>query len=346
MARKLKEKLPRKFDRILGSGDLEAFRELYTERSPDARTRTGQSALHLPEVPEELKIWLLDLGADPDAADDEGNTPLHTNISSPDLFLERGADIHALNHRGENIAYAAVFAPDTLAKLIAAGADPYLRAVDGSTALMHMLRSVDSTQVSDLAAVARLLPDTPFTEEERREAQSHIIRLGETFEDYEPAYTEDYADLHWLYDTFDIPGEFRVTAPQRHDGTSPIHLPGGTWQEQFIAAWDLLVPAIGPARSSQGEAIRIAGRISSEFHDHGGANWDRDHKRMLRALREITAGGTPLSPADSEVLGDATRSIRKGTPTEEEIDTLPRLATAWVVANPEPLPLGERDYGR
>lgn len=355
MARPLKEKLPRNFDKIAESGDFDAFKEVFTERTLDAKNRHGNTALHMREVPEEFKIWLLDQGIDVDIRNEDGDTPLHVHSRdwnlSPDFLLHRGADVRAVNNEGESVAYAAAFFPHNLKKLIDAGADPYARANDGTSPLMRVIRSADTSQIIELAEITKLLADTEFTDAEFRETQERIIAMGERFEDIRECYNEKNvdqatADMKWLYDRFDIPEELRANTPVRHDGTSTIALPGLTWQEQFIAGYDFLVPAAGKAESLQGEAIRIAGRISNEFHGNGGVNWDKDFKRMAKALTHICEQGVSLQEQELEELAAAVKAVRKGEPSDEEIDTLPRLATAWVVANPEPMPLGEVDYKR
>lgn len=42
MARKLKDKLPRNFDKIAESGDFDAFKEVFTERALDAKKPSWQ----------------------------------------------------------------------------------------------------------------------------------------------------------------------------------------------------------------------------------------------------------------------------------------------------------------
>ncbi|QWQ83084.1 ankyrin repeat domain-containing protein [Corynebacterium glutamicum] len=355
MARPLKEKLPRNFDKIAESGDFDAFKEVFTERTLDAKNRHGNTALHMRGVPEEFKIWMLDQGLDVDIRNEDGDTPLHVHSHdwnlSPDFLLKRGADVCAVNNEGESVAYSAAFFPENLKKLIDAGADPYARANDGTTPLMRVIRSANTGQIIELAEITKLLSGTEFTDAEFRETQERIIAMGERFENVREVYNEESvdqasADMIWLYDRFDIPEELRANTPILHDGVSPIELPGDTWQEQFIEGYDLLVPAMGKAKSLQGEAIRIAGRVSNEFHGNGGVNWDKDFKRMAKSLNHICEQGVPLGEPELEELAAAVKSVRKGEPTEEEIDTLPRLATKWVAQNPQPLPLGEVDYKR
>lgn len=355
MARKLKDKLPRNFDKIAESGDFDAFKEVFTERALDAKNRHGNTALHMRGVPEEFKIWMLDQGLDVDIRNEDGDTPLHVHSHdwnlTPGFLLRRGADVCAVNNDGESVAYGASFFPHNLETLIDAGADPYARANDGSSPLTRVIRNANPGSIIELATITRLLHDTDLTDEELRETQERIIRLGEEFEDIRDSYNEEAidqasSDMIWLYDHFDIPEELRANTPKRHDGISPITLPGTTWQEQFIAGYDFLVPSMGTADSLQGEAIRIAGRISNEFHGNGGANWDKDFKRMAKSLLNICEQGNPLSDDEASQLALAIKSVRKGEPTDDEIDTLPRLATAWVVLNPTPIPLGEVDYHR
>ncbi|BAU94433.1 hypothetical protein N24_0171 [Corynebacterium suranareeae] len=176
---------------------------------------------------------MLEQGADINVRDTEGNTPLHVHSRdwnlSPDLLLRCGADVHAVNNDGESVAYGAAFFPENLTKLIDAGADPFSRANDGSTALPRVLRSADTGQISELAEITVLLTETEFTEEELQEAQELIIRLGEKFEDIREAYNEESVDdaaqnMIWLYNRFEIPEELRASTPQRHDGISRIEL--------------------------------------------------------------------------------------------------------------------------
>ncbi|ANE02885.1 ankyrin repeat domain-containing protein [Corynebacterium crudilactis] len=355
MARPLKEKLPRNFHKIVKEGDFDAFQEVFTEHALDAVDRNGGTALHMQTLPDEYRLWLLEQGLDVDVRDEQGNTALHQFSRNwdhgPDFFLEHGADVCAVNNDGESVAYAAAFFPENLKKLIDAGADPYARANDGTSPLMNLIRRIETGFLPEGTASIRLLADAELTQQEFAEAQEKIIRLGAAFENIRDAYNPDSVDqaaedLLWLYEHFDIPEELRANAPIMHDGTSTISLAGETWQEQFIEGYDFLVPAMGNAKSLQGEAIRIAGRISNEFHGNGGINWDKDFKRMAKFLNHICEQGVSLEERELEELAAAVKAVRKGRPDDDDIDTLPRLATLWVMQNPEPLPVGEVDYRR
>ena len=70
--------------------------------------------------------------------------------------------------------------------------------------------------------------------------------------------TETEAGLERLYALFDV-----KPAPKRkvHDGVSPIIVEDGPWQKQYDELWEMLIPSSGPAKTVQGEVIRITGRV-------------------------------------------------------------------------------------
>jgi ankyrin repeat protein len=86
---------------------------------------------------------LVEKGADVNGADTLGDTPLIEAVSKGhleylDLLLERGADPHRARTREKANAlhYAVAFdRPEAVAKLLAAGADPRVRAGDGRSAI-------------------------------------------------------------------------------------------------------------------------------------------------------------------------------------------------------------------
>lgn len=82
----------------------EILRMLLSEGGASA-TCNGGTALHNAEKHVQL---LIDSGADANARDDKGNSPLHSNISDDvPLLIARGADIEGVNNKGETPLHVA-----------------------------------------------------------------------------------------------------------------------------------------------------------------------------------------------------------------------------------------------
>ena len=91
----------------------------------------------------------------------------------------------------------------------------------------------------------------------------------------------------------------------------------------------------------QGEAIRIAGRLSHEVLDNGAVNWDEDFRLMRDSLADILSTGNAV---DKSVIS----SVRKISPNTDK-DAFEKIAKAvveWILANPGPVELGEVFYKR
>lgn len=354
MAQKLQTTLPRNFQEVVDSGDLEAMKKAFEGRSLEAVNRYGGTALHILSVPTALKTWLLEQGADINVRNSMGDTPLHSHVRDWDAdptfityLLEHGADVHAVNKEGQNVAYAAGMDIEKLRLLINVGADPHRPDNTGQTLLLRVLCRGSSGQIVEMAELLRLLDIAPFTQAELQKVRANIINVGARFADLRAVYDEELveqasADMVFLYDTFGIPEDKRAETPVRHDGHSPIELEGDDWDECFTNAWDFLVPPAARALSLQGEAIRIGGRVANEFKGNGGTNWDADFARMASALLGITARGVPLTPEETVELEAAVKEVRGGDPSDAAVDVLPHLAVIWVSRNPQPLPLPEQ----
>ena len=119
------------------------------------------------------------------------------------------------------------------------------------------------------------------------------------------------------------------------------------WEKQYEALWQLLVPSTGAAQTVQGEVIRITGRIRAELYRNGGANWDRNYRKMLDALFVYFASGIPLSEYELSETKKLTSSIHaKGDDDEQITDRLCELAVLWVSKNPDPVLLNKPNYDR
>lgn len=101
---------------------------------------------------------LLKRGADPNAADRNGETPLH-HVGRPvfwgarsdleDLLLRHGADVHAVNARGATPLHHATWweRPELVDTLIRHGADVNARDADGWTPLDHAVYRYEELKV-------------------------------------------------------------------------------------------------------------------------------------------------------------------------------------------------------
>ena len=182
-----------------------------------------------------------------------------------------------------------------------------------------------------------------------KNVQKSVKAIGDNFERYREVFNKDLlattdAALNELYKLFDVePAAKHIT----HDGTQSITITGNTPQEQFNNLWDLLVPPQGAAKTVQGEVIRIAGRVRSEFYRNGGANWDREYRSMLNALIKHLGSHNALSDDDLARAKDIAHSINGKADFDEDIlDELALLALTWVSLNLEPFPLKKPTYTR
>jgi hypothetical protein len=348
MARK-KKRLPKDFDTTLRSGDLDAMKAVFETTELDAHDGMyGPTALGMYDIPPELVAWFVEQGADIEAVDRSGHTPLwrHARVGHDVIvtaLLDAGADI--ANPRRLALHSAAEGAkPSTARLLLERGADPL--ATDGRlTALASALQYCSNIHLPEMAEVAEVLLDagTPITPMMRE----RIAAIGKRFEFYRAGFNPDYIDeadagLTRLYELF---GVTPVGQRRTHDGTFPITVTATAWDDRHQELWDYLVPGQGPAATAQGEAIRITGRLAHEVLDNGGINWDSDFRSMARTLPTLFAAGVPLPDAQLSEATTLALNYRRNS-DEEHIQRLSELAVGWVLANPEPLPAPEPAYTR
>lgn len=356
MAGQKRKTLPSDFSTKCGQCSLDELIQIFDHCALDATHGfDNQTALHLTCCPDELVRWLVEQGADINAPDSRGNTPLHerartkTGTQIP-LLVSLGADVERANRDGMRPLHLAVrrpnldLAPDTVRSLIEHGAD-----VNGGsrTPLEAGLSCTQNIDLADMAPIAQLFLDAGAAITPAMRAT--VERLGKSFEISRPNFNPDYlesqsAGLTALYELFDVVPVPPVPKRRRYDGHSPIRVTAGTPQEQYDALFDLLVPDSGPAASVQGEVIRLMGRLDHEIAGNGSINWDNDYRAMADALPVHLASGTALSAAELDEVEEFIVEFREGDGDKPDLDRLAELTVRWVRANPQPVPLPTPAY--
>jgi hypothetical protein len=347
--------LPKNFKEIIKAGDIAALKVVFDECELDARGDYYQmTALSYFNVPGELVRWLVEQGADINAPDRYQNTPLHKQAGSAiaEILLDLGADVEARNKDGETPLHTATgrFNPCAVRLLIERGADINAETKTGNTPLAKALLNCMNSDIACMAKVAEIFLEagvraTPGMSESVR-------RIGKDFEFHRAAFSknaspeclsETEAGLTRLYALFHAEPILRRSV---HDGVSPITVIAARWQDQHEELWNFLVPSSGHARTVQGEAVRIAGRISNEILDNGGVNWDGEYRKMLDALVKYFSMGTPLSPQELSEAAELSKQLRGNGTGDNEPARLTELSVRWVLANPNPISLDTPDYKR
>lgn len=370
MAKARKKLLPKDFEAMLRAGDLPGLKAVFETCELDARGGySKQTALAFHDCPDALARWLVEQGADIEATDSYGETPLHARAShwqgEVGVLLELGANVSARDSRGNTpLHYAArVGNLATMRLLLDRGAEPGALNGAGQTPLGLALAQCSNATIVRMPPVAELLlpllapgptglralagrlfggrPASPLTPEMR----AAVTRIGTDFEFHRAGYNPESVDetsaaLDRLYVLFDVPP---VARRQTHSGDAPIVARAATWEDRHHELWQLLVPSSGAAATVQGEVIRISGRLSDEIDRNGGGNWDADFKRMGEAFLRHIASGVALPENQQDRAARAVAEVRRRDGATGE---LCELAVDWVALNPGPVALPQPDYRR
>ncbi len=351
---KKKTTLPKNFDELIKENNIENLKKVFDTCEVDARDGYGKAtALSFFNIPDELVYWLVANGADIEAVDTYERTALHNHTMTRNgkikAFLELGANANAVDKNGDtplHLASGSGFNVSSVKQLVEYGANTNVLNASKQTPLEYALRLARNMDIIDLAEISEiLLKNTEITQK----MQDSIIRIGENFEFHRQNFNKDYLQqtdeaLNKLYEIFKVmPLKKRIM----HDGVSQIIVSRATWQKQFEELWELLVPSSGSAKIVQGEVLRIAGRVRDEIYRNGGANWNIDFKKMLEAFLVHLTSNNALSTDELKKLNSLVKDICKNKFAEtDELYYLCELATKWTLLNPEPILLDKPSYKR
>ncbi|MOA00611.1 Ankyrin repeats (3 copies) [compost metagenome] len=212
---KKKKTLPKNFDELINVGDISALKEVFTQCELDARGGYSKStALSFFNIPNELVRWLVEQGADINARDNYGKTPLHKHAMSwcgnTELLLELGADIEAIDYQNETPLFAAAssFKPNSVHMLVTKGANISAENKMKQTPLEKALALCKNADIVNMAEVANILLNAGVTV--TLEMKDSIKRIGNDFEFHREGFNKEYLNqtdeaLLRLYELFDVP---------------------------------------------------------------------------------------------------------------------------------------------
>ncbi|MGD8194324.1 ankyrin repeat domain-containing protein [Herbiconiux sp. P18] len=235
----LRSTLPKNFTDLLDAGDDAAVLAVFETCQVDARGGYGKStALGFPTCPEAVARWLVDHGADVEAVDTYGVSPLQAHAKAwngrPGMLLDLGADIEAVNRDGETALHAAASShrARNVRLLVERGADVAAVNRRGLTPAALALATCENATIAETAEILEVLVGggAVLSDELRTDA----ARIGAQFEFHRQNFNPDMlpATDAALQKIYALLGAAPVEARQTHDGSSTIVVTSSTWQEQ------------------------------------------------------------------------------------------------------------------
>lgn len=335
--------LPKNFKELLEKGDIDELKKVYDTCDANAKWgRYGSNAFEMTPLPREFAFWLKGQGADINRKDYYGKTPVfhHASYYNGDvrLLIELGADVNPEGDKSP-LHLAAVYGRvEAVSALIENGADVNAKLTDifhndrKDTPLELALIQAGVPLETLLKVCEVLLENGAVITDKARNA---VTEIGKRFEFGKGAVrdldflAQQTKALKQLYDIF---GAVPAKEIEIHDGFSPIIISETGFANQYNKMWEYLVPPNGPAKTAQGEVIRIMGKVSYEILDNGGMNWDKDFKLMLDILPVYFKMGDSLPEEEMTEVNKLIKAVYHGNGNKEP-GALTEYAVSWVMKN-------------
>lgn len=251
------------------------------------------------------------------------------------LLVDRRADVSAAE---EDQQYTALhFAardngPDIVRILLEAGADATAVEAGGSTPLHFCILGK-----SNLEVVKLLLEHGADPKRKNKEGDSPAVMAK---------YAEDKELQKLLRETKAVhkkrPAAVKKSRPAAKKKSPPKK--EAAWVGEHRKLWKALVPPRGPAKTLQGELIRLTGKLADEAYRNGNQNWSKGHERAWKFV-----GKSLRDPAlfSKQQLTEIDRGVRwiianNDLTTVEDKDNpyelLSQRAVEWCLAHPKAVP--------
>ncbi len=349
-----KKKLVDNFKEIIDSGDFEAFKSVFEkcEITATNKGKTTCNAFSYQNLTPEHIQFLVDNGLEVNGDCGFGYPAIAFHAANKEnlkCLLENGADINyiAVFYRGSALTKAcSTLDAEAVRNLLEANASIEVPGdFDGKTLLDSTLAHCDNIYIPKALDISKMLINAGAVITDK--TTGYVQKIGERFEFFRDNISKDIVDelstaLDELYKLFGVSPVPRRTL---HDGTARISVKGNQWQDQYNELWNMLVPGSGKAQTIQGEMIRIVGRVTHEILDNGGINWDDDYREMIHALNDFLKRNKVLEMELIEEANHLTKHITAST-DKKALYRLTEIIVKWVLANAEPLLLGEVNYKR
>ena len=365
-AKKPKYSLPLDFYLIMRRGDPEEIKAVFKDPEMLKFLTESKESYHNPlfhySPCTEIYKWFVEQGFDINMKNESDESPIHYHAFCEENNIEgiilAGADIE-MKYRDfyTPLQYAAKNAqPSSVEALIKCGADVNAKVewaypegafsrfgkeelkkmYPGKGVLALVLNNWDSNDLEKSVKCLELLNNAGAEIEDGLKD-----RVIEICKEYNITKGPEGKAMKRMCELFGV--ERRATSV--HNGKSKITVTATDWREQHAELWEKLVPKRGKCKTVQGEVVRIGGKINDEIFNQGGAHWDAEFRKMLNALKKYYEMGTIPDEAEHKEALELIKSIN-GNSDGDDVLRLCEINVHWVLANPEPIELGEVNYKR